>query len=265
MYYALLAALFWIPLSTATRSYLLKLSLSFRRNDSNQRNASATQRCIKSSLSIARTQAAPDLGTLRVAEMWAKRRDAERGVARAYVAKPLSRRYYARGTRYSWASALPQAHRRFVACNGHVHPPKSNVCLAPVIYDYPAAIYTYRAHTLAGLKSHRAFWTWNMGAPRGTAAANPSRISFTRTRKEMQLHCGYPLCIPAYYVLCANTHIAIKIHGFFQGFATDCARRWEKLFAYKIIFKMTSFSLNKNSLTKLKNLFPYTRILCIWK
>lgn len=44
-----------------------------------------------------------------------------------------------------------------------------------------------------------------------------------------------------------QTYIAIKIHGFFRDFATDCTRHWEKLFAYRIILKMTSFSSNKNS------------------
>lgn len=54
------------------------------------------------------------------------------------------------------------AQRRFVACNEHVHPLSLTSTLPCYIWPVSPAIYTYRAHTLATLKSHRAFWTWNM-------------------------------------------------------------------------------------------------------
>lgn len=109
-----------------------------------------------------------------------------------------------------------RAHHRFVACNGHVHPLSLTSTSAPVIYDRPAAIYTYRAHMSASLKSHRAFWTWNMAAPRG-AAANPSRISATgRGRRKCSPLRRRLLCIPALRdIRCTHVYRS-NPHGFFR-------------------------------------------------
>lgn len=122
------------------------------------------RRCIKSPLSIERVHGfrSPDVSRRR----W------DREKRSAYVHPSLFPAGITRVPRYSRASALHGSGRRFVACNGHVHPLSPG--LAPVIYDRPAAIYTYRAHTLASLKSHRAFWTWNMERP--PRGGEPRRI-----------------------------------------------------------------------------------------
>lgn len=124
------------------------------------------RRCIKSLLSIESSACtASDLS---------RRCLAERSAYTCITSLLPSRRYYARlhDIRERIASALEGSGRRFVACNGHVHP--LSLASPPVIYDRPVAIYTYRAHTLASLKSHRAFWTWNMERP--PRGGEPPRI-----------------------------------------------------------------------------------------
>lgn len=156
-----------------------------------------------------------------------------------YVAKPLSRRYYARGARYSRASALPRAHRRFVACNGHVHPPKSNVCLAPG-YIWPSGRYIHLSRAYVGRPQiPSCFLNVKYGSPaRSRAGESFEDLLYGNTGGN-----AVALWIPvvySHYVLCTNTY-SDQSPWIFPGFC-------DRLRANTGFFSRWRAFSNKNSL-----------------